>query len=71
MVILIGIAVHAHVKGIDPDLAFMVGMQEYLIPALVAFAIIMLFAGLMSSLDSIIYGTSSHFAFLLHKKEST
>jgi len=68
-VIAMGIAVNAYFPWIDPDLAFLVWVREFLNPALVSLAVVMLFAWMMSSLDSLIYSISSHFGFLFHKSD--
>jgi len=68
-VIAMWIAVNAHFPWIDPDIAFLVWIREFLNPALVSLAVVMLFAWMMSSLDSLIYSISSHFWFLFHKND--
>lgn len=48
--------------GIDPAQAFVYGIQNLLSPTLISFGVIMLFAAIMSSADTLIFVLASNFA---------
>jgi Na+/proline symporter len=66
-ILVIGLYVFIQNPNLDPDLAFLEAMRLYLPAQLLPFAIILFFAGLMSTADTNIYATASH--FVLHKKK--
>ncbi len=59
---LVGIFMAGKVPGLDSGLVFTEALKQFLNPSLVPFAIVLFFAGIMSSADTNIYGISSHYA---------
>lgn len=70
IVLLIWFAVRSYSHAIDPQLAFLVWVWKFLSPFWVSVTIVILFASLMSTLDSLIYASASHLAFLLPIKKN-
>lgn len=66
----VGLFMVMHMPGLDPDLAFLKALELYIPAELLPLAMVMFFAGLMSSADSGIYAVSSHLAFWHNKNTS-
>ncbi len=64
----VGIYVKAQGVPVDEALVFIVAVKEYLPAGLLSFAIVLFFAGLMSSADTGIYTIASHAALLRKNK---
>lgn len=62
LLLVIGVFMALQVSGLDSALVFTAALQQYLPVWLVPLAIVMFFAGVMSSADTNIYGIASHFA---------
>lgn len=60
--LLIGVFMATKVPGLDSGLVFTEGLKQFLNPSLVPLAIVLFFAGIMSSADTNIYAISSHYA---------
>lgn len=66
--LLIGVFMATEVPGLDSGLVFTEALKVFLSPSLIPLAIILFFAGIMSSADTNIYAISSHYA--LSKKDT-
>ncbi len=60
--LLIGVFMATKVPGLDSGLVFTEALKVFLTPSLIPLAIILFFAGVMSSADTNIYAISSHYA---------
>ncbi len=60
--LLIGVFMATKVSGLDSGLVFTEALKVFLSPSLVPLAVILFFAGVMSSADTNIYAISSHYA---------
>jgi Na+/proline symporter len=66
LLLLIGLFMALKIPGLDPGLVFAEALKNFLPVSLLPFAIVLFLAGIMSSVDTGIYGISSHYA--IHKK---
>lgn len=62
LLLIIGVFMADHAPGIDTGLVFTEALKNFLSPELVPIAIVLFFAGVMSSADTNIYAISSHYA---------
>jgi solute:Na+ symporter, SSS family len=60
--LLIGVFMATNVPGLDSGLVFTEALKQFLNPSLIPLAIVLFFAGIMSSADTNIYAISSHYA---------
>ncbi len=60
LLLLVGLFMAANVPGLDSGLVFTEALKRFLSPSLLPFAIVLFFAGIMSSADTNIYSISSH-----------
>ncbi|MCR4327921.1 MAG: hypothetical protein NUV53_00175 [Patescibacteria group bacterium] len=60
--LLIGVFMATKVSGLDSGLVFTEALKQFLNPSLVPLAVVLFFAGIMSSADTDIYAISSHYA---------
>jgi len=66
LLLLVGSFMAIKVPGLDSSLIFTEALKNFLPAALLPFAIVLFFAGIMSSADTNVYAISSHYA--MHKK---
>lgn len=64
--LLIGLFMASHIPGLDSGLIFTEALKNFLPAFLLPFAIVLFFAGIMSSADTSVYAISSHYA--MHRK---
>lgn len=62
LLLLIGTFMASNVGGLDSGLIFTEALKNFLSPNLLPLAIVLFFAGVMSSADTNVYGISSHYA---------
>jgi Na+/proline symporter len=62
LLLLIGLFVASKNTGLDSGLVFTEALKTFLSPKLLPFAVVLFFAGIMSSADTNIYAISSHFS---------
>ncbi|WKZ26517.1 MAG: hypothetical protein QY304_00220 [Candidatus Paceibacterota bacterium] len=67
---LIGVFMANQVPGLDSGLVFTEALKQFLNPKLVPLAIVLFFAGIMSSADTNIYAISSHYALSKPKSKN-
>ena len=60
--LLIGVFMSLEAPGLDSDLVFTEALKQFLQPELVPLAVVLFFAGIMSSADTTMYGIASHIA---------
>jgi len=66
LLLLVGLFMAANAPGIDSGLVFTEALKNFLPVGLLPFAIVLFFAGIMSSADTNVYSISSHYA--MHRK---
>lgn len=66
--LLVGLFMHMNDAGLDPDIVFIQALVSYLPASFIPIAIVLFFAGLMSSVDTAIYGIASHHALMKRPK---
>ena len=64
MLFLIGVFMSSNLPGLDSGLVFVEALKNFLGPKILPFAIVLFFAGIMSSADTNIYAISSHYAMM-------
>ncbi len=69
LLLLIGMFMASQVPGLDSGLIFIEALKNFLPASLLPFAIVLFFAGVMSSADTYVYGIASHYA--MHKKRGS
>ena len=67
LLLLIGNFMSIEAPGLDSGLIFTEALKNFLSPNLLPFAIVLFFAGIMSSADTGIYGIASHYAMSTKK----
>lgn len=67
LLLLIGLFMASNVPGLDSGLIFTEALKNFLPASLLPLAIILFFAGVMSSADTNIYAISSHYALSMKK----
>ncbi len=69
LLLLIGLFMASNSPGLDSSLVFIEALKEFLPSSLLPLAIVLFFAGIMSSADTSVYAISSHYA--LSKKQKS
>lgn len=64
LLLIVGLSALAQTTTLDPDLAFLYAMEQFLAPFWYPVLLLLFFAGLMSSADTNIFAVASHAAFL-------
>lgn len=67
MLLLVGNFMAAKIPGLDPGLIFTEALKNFLRPELLPLAVVLFFAGVMSSADTNVYSISSHYAMSAKK----
>lgn len=62
LLLIIGNFVSSKIPGLDSGLVFTEALKNFLHPSLLPLAVVLFFAGIMSSADTNVYGISSHYA---------
>ncbi len=68
--VLIGLFVRGQNPGLDPGVVFIFALESFLPLALLPLAVVLFFAGLMSSADTSVFAIASHYTFLKKKRMS-
>jgi len=68
LLLLIGLFMFSQTSGLDTGLIFTEALKVFLSPKLLPLAVVLFFAGIMSSADTSIYAISSHYALSLKEK---
>ncbi|MBW3019145.1 hypothetical protein KY329_03100 [Candidatus Woesearchaeota archaeon] len=68
LLLLIGLFVHMQNANLDPGIVFIKALENYLPASLLPIGVVLFFAGLMSTADTVIYAIVSHFVFSLKFK---
>lgn len=64
LLLMVGLSALAQNTSLDPDIAFLYAMEQFLAPFWYPVLLLLFFAGLMSSADTNIFAVASHAAFL-------